>query len=34
MRFTVDTVMVDAGDEIFILSSGRRTKDLNQEKVK
>ncbi|WP_339676718.1 DUF4221 family protein [Cyclobacterium marinum] len=34
LTFTVDTVMVDAGDDIFILSSGLGTKALNQDKSK
>lgn len=34
LTFTVDTVLVDSGDDIFILSSGLGFKDLNQDKSK
>ena len=34
LTFTVDTVMVDSGDDIFILSSGLGAKALNQDKSK
>ncbi|MEX2566883.1 MAG: DUF4221 family protein [Cyclobacteriaceae bacterium] len=34
LTFTVDTVMVDAGNDIFILSSGLGFKALNQDKSK
>jgi len=34
LTFTVDTVLIDSGDDIFILSAGPGFKDLNQDKSK